>query len=471
VAATATERSLLIDGEWIETGEWVHVRSPYSGDVVGRVAKGGRAEAQRAVDAAARALESPLPAHKRAEILVKVAGLIGRRHEEVARTISDEAGKPIKTARVEASRAMSTYTFAAVEARKLAGEMVPMDAAQAGEGKLAFTIRKPIGVVGAISPFNFPCNLVAHKLAPALAAGCPVVLKPASATPLSALLLAELELEAGLPPGWLNVVVGPASEIGDVLVEDERVKLITFTGSGEVGWKLQERAPRKRVKLELGNSTPVIVTEDADLETAATKLAANAFAFAGQSCISVQRIYVHRSNFDAFLASFVPKVEALKVGDPADDETDVGPVIDDGARSRLRDWIADSGGELRTGGEQDGLLKPTVLANVPDESAISCEEAFGPVVVVNPFDSFDEAVDRANGTRFGLQAGIFTRSLDAALDAADRLEFGGVVVNEAPTFRSDQMPYGGVKSSGNTKEGPAWAVREMTEERLVVIQR
>src|SRR6476659_8809485 len=258
MAATATERTLLINAEWIETGTWVDVRSPYSDEVVGRVAKGGAAEARRALDAAARALESPLPAHKRAEILVRVAGLIGRRHEEVARTIRDEAGKPIKTARVEASRAMSTYTFAAVEARKLAGEMVPLESAQAGEGKLGFTVRKPIGVVAAISPFNFPCNLVAHKLAPALAAGCPVVLKPATATPLSALLLAELELEAGLPAGWLNVVVGPASAIGDVLVEDERVKLITFTGSGPVGWGLKERAPKKHVARELVNATPVI---------------------------------------------------------------------------------------------------------------------------------------------------------------------------------------------------------------------
>src|SRR6478735_2360636 len=275
MAATATERSLLIDGEWVATGEWIDVRSPYSGEIVGRVAKGGRAEAERAVDAAARALESPLPAHKRAEILVKVAGGIGRRHEELARTISAESGKPIKAARIEASRAMSTFTFAAAEARKLTGEMIPMEGAQAGEGKLGFTLRKPIGVVGAISPFNFPCNLVAHKIAPALAAGCPVVLKPASATPLSALFLAELELEAGLPDGWLNVVVGPASEIGDVLVQDERVRLITFTGSSEVGWGLQERAPRKRVKLELGNSTPVIVAEDADLGAAAAKLAGN----------------------------------------------------------------------------------------------------------------------------------------------------------------------------------------------------
>src|SRR6266700_3415773 len=334
VAATATERKLLIDGDWVETGEWIEVRSPYSGDVVGRVAKGGADEARRAVDAAARALENPLPAHKRAEVLVRVAGLIGRRHEEVARTISEEAGKPIKTARVEASRAMSTYTFAAVEARKLAGEMIPMESAQAGEGKLGFTLRKPIGVVGAISPFNFPCNLVAHKLAPALAAGCPVVLKPASATPLSALLLAELEREAGLPEGWLTVLAGPAAEIGDVLVEDERVRMITFTGSSGVGWGIAERAAKKRVRLELGNSTPVVVAADADLDLAATKLAANAFSFAGQSCISVQRIYVERPALDGFLERFLPKVEALVVGDPADEATDVGPVIDEDARTR-----------------------------------------------------------------------------------------------------------------------------------------
>ena len=474
MAATATERKLLIDGEWVETGEWLEIRSPYSGDVVGRVAKGGAAEARRAVDAAARALEHPLPAHKRAEILVKVAGLIGRRHEELARTISDEAGKPIKAARVEASRAMSTYTFAAVEARKLAGEMIPMEGAQAGEGKLGFTLRKPIGVVGAISPYNFPCNLVAHKIAPALAAGCPVVLKPASQTPLSALFLAELELEAGLPAGWLNVVVGRASDIGDVLVEDERVKLITFTGSSDVGWGLQERAPRKRVKLELGNSTPVIVAADADVEAAATKLAGNAFAFAGQSCISVQRIYVERPVYDAFVQAFVPKVQALTIGDPADDNTDVGPVIDEGARERILEWIEEakaSGAQLLAGGLEGELIRPTVLAGVADDQKVSCEEVFGPVVLVNPVDSVDEAIARANGTRFGLQAGIFTTSIDSALRAADGLEFGGVTVNEAPTFRSDQMPYGGIKDSGNTREGPAWAVREMTEERLVVIQR
>ncbi|HEY1368627.1 MAG TPA: aldehyde dehydrogenase family protein [Gaiellaceae bacterium] len=475
MAATATERKLLIGGEWVETGEWVEVRSPFSGEVVGRAAKAGADEARRAIDAAERALADPIPAHRRAEILVKMAGLLGKRHDEVARTISEEAGKPMKAARVEAMRAMSTYTFAAVEARKLAGEVVPMDAAQAGEGKLAFTLRQPIGVIGAISPFNFPCNLVAHKIAPALAAGCPVVVKPASATPLSALLLAELELEAGLPEGWLSVVVGPSSELGEVLLSDERVKLITFTGSGPVGWGLQERAPKKRVKLELGNSTPVVVAADADLDGAAKKLAANAFSFAGQSCISVQRIYVEQPAYDEFVARFLPLVEALKVGDPSDEETDVGPVIDDDARERILAWIGearDGGARILSGGDApDGLIQPTVLADVADDLKVSCEEVFGPVVVINPYRSLDEALDRANATRFGLQAGVFTSSLSTALDAAERLHFGGVTVNEAPTFRSDQMPYGGVKDSGNTKEGPAYAVHEMTEERLVVIQR
>ena len=470
MVAQANERRLLVGGEWIDTGDWIDVRSPYSGDVVGRVAKAGAAEARRAIEAAEQAMREPLPAHKRAEILVRVAGALGRRHEEAARLISDEAGKPLKAARVEAARAMSTYTFAAVEARRLAGEMVPMDAAQAGEGKLAFTLRRPIGIVGAISPFNFPLNLVAHKIAPALAAGCAVVLKPASQTPLSALLLAELEEEAGLPPGWLNVLVGPAAEIGDVLVEDERVKLITFTGSSGVGWKLKERAPKKRVNLELGNATPVIVAADADVSTAATKVAQNAFAFAGQSCISVQRVYVERSAYEPFVDALVPLVEALKVGDPAEEDTDVGPVIDDDARERILDWIKRSSGQVLTGGELEGdLIRPTVIANPGRTDEVSCEEIFGPVCTVTAVDSLDEAIELANSTRYGLQAGIFTSRLESALRASQELEFGGVTVNEAPTFRSDQMPYGGVKDSGNTKEGPHYAVREMTEERLVVV--
>jgi acyl-CoA reductase-like NAD-dependent aldehyde dehydrogenase len=470
MAITSTDHPLLIGGERVETGDWTEVRSPYSGEVVGRIAKGGAAETRRALDAAAAALASPLPAHERARILDATAQLLGERQEEAAQLISAESGKPLKAARVEAQRAVSTYTFAAVEARKLSGETVPMDASAAGAGKLAFTMRLPIGVIGAISPFNFPLNLVAHKIAPALAAGCPVVLKPASTTPLSALFLADLEEEAGLPPGWLNVVSGSASAIGDEIVGDDRVKLITFTGSGGVGWDLAARAPQKRVKLELGNATPAIVCADAPADTA-SKLAANAFSFAGQSCISVQRIFVLADAWDSFIAAFVPKVEALKIGDPGDPDTDVGPVISDGDHERILEWIGETKGNVLTGGEttEDGLIRPTVIANPAPTDKVQCEEVFGPVVTVTRVASLDEAIEQANATRYGLQAAIFSNDLPTCLEAAQRLEFGGVIVNEAPTFRADQMPYGGVKASGNTKEGPAWAVREMTEERLVVL--
>ena len=474
MATTAIERKLLIGGRWVETGAWLDVTSPYDGAVVGRVPEAGAEETRRALDAAEQAMRVPLPAHERAAILDRVAAALAERHDDVARTICAEAGKPMKAARVEASRAVSTYTMAAVEARKLAGDVVPMDASPAGVGKLAFTLRQPIGIVAAISPFNFPLNLVAHKIAPALAAGCAVVLKPASATPLSALLLAELETEAGLPAGWLNVVCGPPSEIGDVLVEDERVKLITFTGSVPIGWKLRERAPRKRVNLELGNATPVVVAGDADLDAAASRLAANAFSFAGQSCISVQRIYVERSAYDGFLERFLPQVQALTVGDPADEDTDVGPVIAESERERVLGWIEEArgaGATILTGGSvEDHLLQPTVIAEPPPGTRVASEEVFGPVCTVAPVDSLDEAIALANSTRFGLQAGVFTRDLTSALRAARELDFGGVTVNEAPTFRADQMPYGGVKDSGNTREGPAYAVREMTEERLVVLQ-
>jgi acyl-CoA reductase-like NAD-dependent aldehyde dehydrogenase len=463
--------NIKVVGVSAATGEWLEVRSPYSDEVVGRVARGGAAEARQALDAAAAALHEPLPAHERARILDATARLLGERHDEAARTISAEAGKPMKAARVEAQRAVSTFTFAAVEARKLTGETVPMDASAAGVGKLGFTLRVPIGVVGAISPFNFPLNLVAHKVAPALAAGCPVVLKPASATPLSAHFLAELEEEAGLPGGWLNVVAGSASEIGDALVEDERVKLITFTGSGDVGWGLAQRAPRKRVKLELGNATPAIVCADAPAGTAA-KLAANGFSFAGQSCISVQRVFVLDDAWDGFVAEFVPQVEALVVGDPSDERTDVGPLISDHDRERVLDWIGASKGDVLTGGDttDDGLVRPTVIAQPAPDDKVQCEEVFGPVVTLTRVGSLDEAIEQANATRYGLQAAIFSADVGTCLEAARRLEFGGVTVNEAPTFRADQMPYGGVKASGNTKEGPAWAVHEMTEERLVVLQ-
>jgi acyl-CoA reductase-like NAD-dependent aldehyde dehydrogenase len=469
------ERPLLVGGESIETGRWVDVRSPYSGELVGRIASGGADEARAAVDAAAQAAADPRPAHERAAILERVADGIAADAETFAQAISAEAGKPIASARLEAARAQETFRAAATAARTLAGEMVPMDASEAGEGKLAFTLRVPVGVVAAITPFNFPLNLVAHKVAPAVAAGCAVVLKPAEKTPLSAFLLADVVAAAGLPPGGLNVIAGDAVAIGDVLVEDDRVRVITFTGSSAVGWMLRERAPRKKVLLELGNATPAVVLADADLDRAAERLAATGFAFAGQACVSVQRVYVERPAYDDFLARFLPRVEALRAGDPADEETDVGPVIDGSSRERVLAWIEGaraSGAEVLAGGRaaDDGVILPTVLAGAGPELDVSCREVFGPVVTVNAVDSLDEALALANGTPYGLQAGIFTRDLSAALRAAQALEFGAVTVNESPSFRADAMPYGGVKESGNTKEGPAAAVRELTEERLVIVQ-
>jgi len=450
---------------------WDEIRSPYSGDVVGRAKVASAEDARRAIDAAERAMLSPLPAHERAAILERVSAAIAERGDELAGMICAEAGKPIKAARVEAARAVETYRAAADVARTLTGETVPLDASPAGDGKLGFTLRLPIGIVGAITPFNFPLNLVAHKLAPALAAGSAVVLKPAPGTPLTALLLAELTAAAGLPEGWLSVLHGPAAEIGEVLVEDERVKALTFTGSGPVGWSLRARAPHKRVLLELGNSTPLIVAADADLEAAAAAAARTAFAYSGQACISLQRIYVQRDVYEAFIDLFLPKVAALVVGDPADEATDVGPVIDTRSRDRILDWIERSGGEVLTGGAltPDGLIPPTVVANPHRQSELSCAEAFGPVCTLQPYETEDEVFEAANATPYGLQAGIFTRDLALALRAARRLEFGGVTVNEAPSWRVDHMPYGGIKESGNTREGPRAAVRELTEERLIVI--
>jgi acyl-CoA reductase-like NAD-dependent aldehyde dehydrogenase len=349
-----------------------------------------------------------------------------------------------------------------------------MDAHPAGEGKLGVILRVPIGIVAAISPFNFPLNLVCHKVGPGFAAGCAVVLKPAGATPLSALLLAQAFADAGQPAGWLNVIVGKSSEIGDVIAEDPRVKMITFTGSSQVGWGIRQHANKKKVSLELGNSTPLIVLADADLEKAATAIAANGYAFAGQSCISVQRVYVEDSAHDALIEKLVPKVEALKVGDPLDPETQVGPVIDAENRDRIVSWVdqaVSSGAKLLTGGAvgDDGVLRPTLLDEVSLDMAVACHEVFGPVVTVARFASLDEAIEKANGTEYGLQAGVFTQDISKAMRAARELEFGGVTLNEAPTYRADQMPYGGVKESGNTREGPKFAVQEMTEPRMVVI--
>ena len=469
-------RPVPIGDERFTGTEAIVVRSPFDGSEVGRVPRCGPTEVDRAVAAASAAHDAGcLPPWKRAEILDTAARLLDERSEEFARIIAAESAKPINTARVEARRAVSTITFSALAARTLAGEMVPVDAAEVGQGRLAFTLRMPIGVVGAISPFNFPLNLVAHKLGPAIAAGCPVVLKPASQTPLTAIALAELLLdECGLPAGHLNVVTGGGGTVGHALVDHNDVSYVSFTGSGEVGWGIAARAGRTKVALELGNSSPVIIDADGDWDRAARTIAVAGFAHAGQSCVSTQRVFVHASVADEFNAALAKLVAELKVGDPLADDTDVSALITTEDRDRVKAWIdeaVEQGATVVAGGEvHDGLLAPTVLAGVRPEMRVCRDEVFGPVVAVQTFTDVDHALALADDTRYGLQAGIFTARIDTAFRAAQQLHFGTVLVNEVPTWRADQMPYGGVRDSGNTKEGPAYAVREMTDQRLVVIQ-
>jgi acyl-CoA reductase-like NAD-dependent aldehyde dehydrogenase len=473
----AVDHELLAAGEWTKTGEWAEVKSPYDGTVVGRVAQGDAELVDRCAIAARAAYESgEFPQHERAAVLDRAAALVRERVDDLALTIAAEAGKPLKTARVEAERCVDTLTFSAVEARKLTGGTVPMEASPAGAGKLGVTMRVPYGVVGAISPFNFPLNLVAHKLGPAIAAGNAVVLKPAGQTPISALKLAAVLVEAGLPEGWLSVVPGPGSEVGNAIVEHDLTGALSFTGSAKIGWGIRSRVPHKKVNLELGSNAPLIVHADGDWETAADKAKLHAFSHAGQSCISIQRILVDEEIADAFVERLVANTEALTVGDPLDPETDVGPLISPGDRDRVKDWIdeaVDGGAELLTGGEpvdEGRCLAPTLLAGPRREAKVWCEEIFGPVATVDRYAEFGEALRMANDSKFGLQAGVFTRDMGRGLEAAAALEFGGVLINEVPTFRADQMPYGGVKDSGNTREGPAFAVIELTEERFVTLQ-
>ena len=454
----------------------IEVRNPYDGEIVGSAPKATAADMTEAIGRAAVALRSePIPPWRRAEILERAAAALRDQVEEFARSIAMESAKPLKTARIEAARAVSTFTFAAVEARRVTGEMVALDASDVGEGKLGFTLRVPVGVVAGITPFNFPLNLVAHKVAPAVAAGCPIVVKPASQTPLTAMALARVLVdECGLPPAYLQVLCGPAAELGDAIVDSHEVALISFTGSPDVGWGIRQRAHRKEVLLELGNNSPVIVEPSADVAAVAEKVKVAGFSHAGQSCISTQRIYVHESVAEAFVAALVPRVESLVVGDPLDVETDVSALIDEGARDRVKAWIDEAvvgGAKVACGGDVDGnTVAPTVLTNVHPDMKVCREEVFGPVVTVQTYSSLDEALALANDTKYGLQAAIFTDQLPDALRAAQTLDFGGVLVNEVPTWRADQMPYGGERDSGNTREGPAYAVRSMTKSRLVVIQ-
>ncbi|HET9186140.1 MAG TPA: aldehyde dehydrogenase family protein [Solirubrobacterales bacterium] len=473
----ATDHQLLLAGEWTETGEWDEVLSPYDGSLVGRVAQGDEALVDRAAKAAQKAFETAdFPQHTRAEVLQRAAEIVASRIEELALIIAAEAGKPLKTATAEAERCVSTLLFSAVEARKLCGEAVPMEASAAGAGKLGVILRVPYGVVGAISPFNFPLNLVAHKLGPALAAGNAVVLKPAGQTPISALKLAGILAEAGLPEGWLSVIPGPGSSVGNAIVEHELTRALSFTGSGPVGWGIRSRVPDKKVNLELGSNAPLIVAADGDWQAAADKAQLHAFSHAGQSCISIQRILLHEEVAEAFTERLVSNVERLKVGDPLDPATDVGPLISPEDRDRVKRWIEEAvsgGAELLAGGElldEGRCLAPTLLKAPPRQAKVWCEEVFGPVATIDTFGTFEEALELANDSKFGLQAGLYTRDVGRALQAARSLRFGGVLINEVPTFRADQQPYGGVKDSGNTREGPAYAVAELTEERFVTLQ-
>jgi acyl-CoA reductase-like NAD-dependent aldehyde dehydrogenase len=471
------DHQLLAAGTWQETGTWAEVPSPYDGSTVARVAQGDAALVNQAIEAAHSAFENAdFPQYERAAVLDRAAALVKEQVEDLAQTIAEEAGKPIKTATVEAQRCVDTLTFSATEARKLTGGTVPMDASPAGKGKLGVMLRVPYGVVGAISPFNFPLNLVAHKLGPAIAAGNSIVLKPAGQTPISALKLAKVLEEAGLPESWLSVIPGPGSEVGNAIVESELTRAITFTGSAPVGWGIRSKVPHKKVNLELGSNAPLIVNEDGDWETAADKAQIHAFSHAGQSCISIQRILVHERLADDFKARLVGNVEGLTVGAPLDPQTDVGPLITPADRDRVKEWIEEAvaaGAELLTGGDlvdEGRCLAPTLLAHPSKESKVWCEEIFGPVATIDTFADFDQALAMANDSKFGLQAGVFTRDIAKGLKAAETLQFGGVLINEVPTFRADQMPYGGVKDSGNTREGPAFAVYELTEERFVTLQ-
>ncbi|MBU8771209.1 aldehyde dehydrogenase family protein [Cytobacillus oceanisediminis] len=467
------KQHLWIGGKFKETENYKALKSPYSGEGIAEVAMASPSDVKSAIDAAdhARKIMAEMPAHKRAEILENAVAIMKEEKEECAMIIAREASKPLKAARGEVDRTIMTYTFAAQEARKLYGETIPMDAAPGGEGRVAYTVKEPLGIIGAITPFNFPMNLVAHKVGPAIAAGNTVVLKPASQTPMSAYKIADIFQRAGLPDGALNVITGSGGTVGDVLVADDRISMITFTGSPAVGKQIRENAGLKRVTLELGSNSAVVVDENADVEKIVPRIAAGAFAFQGQVCISVQRIYVHESLYQTFAERFVEEAKKLKVGDPLNEETDISAMISKSDTDRAQSWIESavkSGAELALGGKAaDNTLYPTVLLNVDKSEKISCEEAFAPVVHINSFSSFEEALAHVNDSDYGLQAGVFTNDVNKAFKAARELHVGGVMVNDFPTFRVDHMPYGGVKMSGMGREGIKYAVEEMTEMKLI----
>jgi len=455
--------------------ETLEVHHPHDGSLVAVVAVPTPEQTEQAVAAAhaVRSAAAATPAHVRAAALNHVADRLTERFEEVARLITAENGKPVKWARLEVTRGISTFRWAAEEARRFSGELQRLDTDQAATGRIAVTRRFPRGVVLGISPFNFPLNLVAHKIAPAIAAGAPIVLKPAPKTPLAALLLGEILAETDLPAGMVSVLTVPNERAGD-LVADPRLPVVSFTGSGPVGWSIKDAVPRKHVTLELGGNAAVVVCGDyPDLEWAATRIATFSNYQGGQSCVAVQRVLVSREVYDQFVPLLVDKVKAQVTGDPSDDATDVGPLIDVAAAERVESWVDEAvgqGARLLTGGVREGAAyAPTVLAEVPADTTISREEVFGPVLTVTPFDTVDGAFELVNDSQFGLQAGVFTRDLQTAFRAHRDLEVGGVIVGDVPSYRADQMPYGGVKASGVGREGLRSAMADYTEERVMVL--
>ncbi|WP_090927474.1 aldehyde dehydrogenase family protein [Salibacterium qingdaonense] len=463
---------LLIGGEWKQTEDVVTIYNKYTQAEYVKTAKASRQDVDEAVQAAVQAKKKPFPPYERYQVLKKAAELLMKNQQELAEILVAEVGKPVNESKGEVARAAQTLEISAEEAKRIQGDGVPVEAAPGSENRQAYTKRVPVGVVAAITPFNVPLNLVCHKVGPALAAGNSVVLKPASATAYSAIRLAEILEEAGLPAGRLNVVTGSGSKIGTWLCENQDVNMYTFTGSPEVGRELQEKAGLRKVALELGNNSAAVVHDDADLKTAAQVCAQKSFNNAGQVCISVQRIYVQETVYETFVENLKQETEKLKVGDPSKKETQIGPMIAEDEAERIEEWVEEAvreGAEVITGGKRNGAFyAPTILTKTGDEMKVSKEEAFGPIVVVNPYSTEEEAILRVNDSDYGLQAGVFTNSLAFAMKASEEIEVGGLIVNDTPGYRVDHMPYGGVKKSGSGKEGPQYAIEEMTEERLVV---
>ncbi|MEC3885633.1 aldehyde dehydrogenase family protein [Halobacillus litoralis] len=462
----------IINGEEYQedSREIMIVKNPYNEEIVAELALANEDDLNKAIDISYDTFHQTMkkmPAHDRADILLRASELLEERKDDFAETITKEAGKPLQFSQGEVQRSVQVLRFAAEEAKHIEGKVIPMDAAIGGENRIGFTKRVPLGVVAAITPFNFPLNLTLHKVAPAIAAGNTIVLKPAEKTPVSAYKLVQLLHEAGLPKGALNFLLGTGKEIGDPLVKHDKIHKVTFTGSLPVGRTIRENAGFKKVTLELGSNSPNILFEDADLDYAVSSLVKGAFAFSGQVCISAQRIYVHQNIYERFLSAFIEKTEALKIGDPMNEDTDFGPMINEDEAQRAKMWIddaVDNGAKVETGGERDGtLLKPTIMTNVKSDMKIIAEEVFAPIVSVIPFSSENQVVHQSNDSIYGLQAGIFTRDIDRAFRVADQLEMGGVWINEMSTYRQDNHPYGGVKKSGIGREGVQYALEDMTE--------